>query len=524
MPQPTLLTVEDDPIVRRAIVSYMIKKGYHVYEAEDGQDGIDVFKKKRPDIVLTDLALPVVNGLAFLSFVKKEAPDTPVIIVSGMGTLDDAIKALQLGAWDYITKPINDMALLGHAVSRALERVALEEENKRYQHSLVEEVEKRTAELQQSQKLEAVGTLAGGIAHDFNNILSAIMGYTDLAILDKKYDADHEKKLQMIKKASVRARDLVQQILTFSRRADSIRTPIQIYPTVKEALKLLRASIPTTVEIKHDIAAGPEAIKANPTEIHQIVMNLCTNSLHSMPKETGVLEVTLTPISVSGKLAETVPDLEPGDFLKLTVRDNGCGIDSTVVDQIFDPFFTTKEPGQGTGMGLSVVHGIVHDCGGAIDVSSEPGKGTTFDLYFPVLEKVLAEQARGMVVNLPKGTETVIFVDDEPELAGLGEKLLAYLGYKVVSFTSGGAALEAFRSNPKGFDLVITDQTMPEIPGSELGKEMMKIRPDLPVILCTGHSSIITPEKAKQLGFRDFLMKPLSIHSLANKVRKALDN
>jgi signal transduction histidine kinase len=522
MSQTTLLTIEDDPIVRRAIVSYLTKKGFEVFQAVDGQEGIDLFKEKRPDIVLTDLALPKVDGLTFLSFVKVNSPDTPVIIVSGMGTLDDAIKALHLGAWDYITKPITDMALLGHAVSRAMERVVLEEQNKRYQNYLEEEVKKRTAELQQSQKLEAVGTLAGGIAHDFNNILSAIMGYTDLSLLDKTYDADHEKKLQQIKKACFRARDLVQQILTFSRRSDSIRTPIQVYPTVKEALKLLRASIPSTVEIIQDIATGSQAIKVNPTEIHQIIMNLCTNSFHSMENETGMLEVSLTPVTVDKDLADAMTDLKAGHYLKITVRDSGCGMEPDIAEQVFDPFFTTKEPGKGTGMGLSVVHGIVCDCGGAIDVVSRPGQGTTFDLYFPIVEGASQESANRGVVNLPEGTETVLFVDDEPELVELGEKLLSYLGYNVVSFASAFDALETFRSKPEAFDLVITDQTMPELPGSELGKEIMKIRRDIPIILCTGHSSIITPEKAKQLGFRGFLMKPLSIHNLANKARKAL--
>ena len=521
-----LLYIEDDPIVRHAVVTYMTTLGYSMLQAADGKEGLEIFRNKGADAVLTDLRLPKVDGLQILDAIKNESPDTPVIIVSGMGTIDDAIKAVKLGAWDYITKPIRDMALLEHAVTKALERTALVRENQRYQKYLEEEVKKRTAELHQAQKLEAIGTLAGGIAHDFNNILAAILGYSDLALEAVHDNSQLKSDLQQVKTAGKRARDLVGQILAFSRKSQRERYPIQIYPAVKEALKLLRASLPTSIEVRTNIATGPEKVMADPTEIHQIIMNLCTNSFHAMQEKKGVLDVslgpvTVEPVTVEKKEAERSRDLKPGPYLRLAVKDTGCGMERDVMDRIFDPFFTTKEEGKGTGMGLSVVHGIVKEYDGSITVSSEPAAGTTFELFFPVTDAAGPEKTEDDV-PLCRGDERVLLVDDDPALAVVGERMLKYLGYHVTSFSSPVAALQAFRAAPDDFDLVITDQTMPGLLGTELATELLQVRPSLPIVLCSGYSSLLSREKVLDAGIRAFLSKPLSIHQLAIEVRKVL--
>jgi len=522
MSKSSILIIEDDPVVNETITSYFDDMGFTALQAFDGEEGINTFRERKPDIIITDLRLPKIDGLQIISLIKEESPDTPVIVVSGMGTMDDAIKSLQLGTWDYLTKPITDMKLVGHAVSKCLERAKLIKENKRYQNHLEEEIKKRTAELHQAQKLEAIGTLAGGIAHDFNNILGAIMGYTDLALLDMDgCNEDMEEKLRQIKKAGNRAKNLVAQILTFSRKSQSEKVSIELSPIIKEALKLLRASIPTTIEIKQNISTGPELVMADPTEVHQVIMNLCTNSVHAMKNERGVIDVSFSSIVIDDQQSRKIPKIKTGKYVKLSVHDTGCGMDQEMISQIFDPFFTTKEKGKGTGMGLSVVHGIVSDMAGTTIVESTPGLGSTISAYFPVSTTQIKTE-EPVVVSLPKGNERILFVDDEEELVAIGERLLHYLGYTVESFNSSEEAIQTFRSRPYDFDLIITDQTMPEMPGIEVAKNAMRIRHDIPIILCTGYSSIITEKNMDEYYINGFLMKPLSIHKLANEIRRVL--
>ena len=377
------------------------------------------------------------------------------------------------------------------------------------------------AQLIQAQKMEALGTLSSGIAHDFNNILAAMIGYTELAMMasdEERRRSDMEQVLQ----ACDRARSLITQILAFSRTTSHEYQPLEIGPIVKEGLKLLRASLPTTIEFRRRIASEPAMISGDPTQIHQVLMNLCTNAAHAMGENGGILDVRLSPVEVlSGELPLS-PDLQAGSYMRLTVSDTGHGIDPVIMDRIFDPFFTTKSTGEGTGLGLSVVYGIAKSHGGAITVQSEPGKGSSFSVYFPRVEEKEKPEIQDLK-DLPMGSERVLFVDDETDLVHMGRMMLETLGYEVMSFTGSTEAFEAFVSHPDGFDLVITDMTMPVMTGVALARKILKIRPEMPIILCTGYSEFINEKKAKQIGIRGFLMKPVFVKDLARVVREVLD-
>ena len=385
-----------------------------------------------------------------------------------------------------------------------------------------EEKAKLEALLGQAQKMEAIGTLAGGIAHDFNNILQSIMINTELALLEHASGTFDAGRLEASLTASDRAKDLVKQILTFSRQGEQQIIPLQMSTIVKEALKLLRSSLPTTIEIKQNIEAGSDFVLADPTQIHQVMMNLCTNSAHAMMQKGGILEVSLENCFLDGEAASLHPDLMPGNFLRLTVSDNGHGMSHEVIERIFDPFFTTKDRGEGTGMGLAVVHGIVKSCDGAISVESEVGKGTTFEILLPAVESK-AQTRENVARPLPGGSEKILIVDDEVVIIDLLKGVLENLNYRVVARNSSADALEAFRSRPEEFDLIITDQTMPHMTGAELAKEVMKIRPDIPIILCTGFSEILSENQAMAIGIREFVMKPVVLNDLADTVRRLLD-
>ncbi|MFH1020092.1 MAG: PAS domain S-box protein, partial [Pseudomonadota bacterium] len=331
------------------------------------------------------------------------------------------------------------------------------------------------AQLRHSQKMEAIGTLAGGIAHDFNNILAAIMGYTELAMLEVG-EGSLRATLAEVRRASGRAKDLVAHILAFSRQGEMVKAPVHVAPIIKETLKMLRASLPATIEIRQTMGQDIGKILADPTQIHQVLMNLCTNASYAMRETGGVLEVALDQKYVEEEPFLRTFALEPGNYLRLTVRDTGQGIAPIILDKIFDPFFTTKNRGEGTGLGLSVVHGIVISHGGGIEVQSVQGEGTIFSLYFPVLESV-TETVEAVVADAPPaGKERVLFVDDESPLIELGERILVYLGYQVTTRTSSIEALELFRSQPDNFDLVVTDYTMPNMTGGELAKHILAIR------------------------------------------------
>ena len=378
------------------------------------------------------------------------------------------------------------------------------------------EAEKRRleGELRQSQKMEAVGTLAGGIAHDFNNILGAILGYSELAQQRMAEDSIARRHLDQVVQAGARAKSLVERILAFSRSGLGELAPVHVQSIVEEALDLLAASLPCEVRLESKLDAGDTAVAGEATQLHQVVMNLCTNAVQAMGRG-GVLRVVLDRAAAPEPRVLTHGTLSPREYLRLTVSDTGSGIPPAVLERMFDPFFTTKGVGEGTGLGLSLVHGIVADFGGAIDVATQAGAGTTFTIWLPAAgdtPRPASQAAR----ELPRGNgETVMIVDDEPALVALAEETLAELGYEPAGFESGVSALEAFRAEPQRFDLVLTDEAMPELTGVELAREMRRVRSDLPIVLMSGHGSAQLAERAHAAGIGKVLSKPLVRRDIA---------
>jgi PAS domain S-box-containing protein len=376
-------------------------------------------------------------------------------------------------------------------------------------------------ELRQAQKMESLGTLAGGIAHDFNNILAAISGYTELAMA-RVEDSVARRHLDQVLAAGSRAAEMVKRILAFSRRGDSERKPVAMVPLVEEVLMFLRSLLPSTIEIKPQISINSNGgmVFANPTQIHQVLMNLCTNAAHAMNPTGGTLSVKLSE-TADAPLASGGAPPGAGRYLCLTVSDTGHGMDAETLEKIFDPYFTTKAPGEGTGLGLSVVQGIVKSHGGAVTVASQTGEGTTFCVFLPEIANVAASET-GTTEAIPRGGERILFVDDEEALVDLGKSMLEALGYHVTAKTVSLEALKAFGAQPNEFDAVITDMTMPFLTGKDLAVKIIAIRPDIPVVLCTGFSDLIDEARAAEAGIRGFVMKPYNISTLAQAIRKAL--
>lgn len=393
-----------------------------------------------------------------------------------------------------------------------------DETKERAAHEALRKTEKR---LQQAQKMEAIGTLAGGIAHDFNNILTSIIGFTELTMERAELESVQKNYLHEVYTAGKRAKDLVKQILTFARQAEEEIRPLRMSLIIKEALKLLRSTIPTTIEIQSKLE-NDSLTMADPTQIHQIVMNLCTNAAQAMDDAGGVLAIELTDERVGENAAGSFFDLLPGEYLKLTISDTGCGIHPDILGSIFEPYFTTKSPSEGTGLGLATVFGIVKQYGGEIIAESELNKGSTFKVYLPITEQ-LKEKELYQAEVLPTGNERILIVDDEPPIAKLSSRILKTLGYFVTARTSSLEAMELFKSRSNEFDLVVTDMTMPNLAGDKLAIELIKIRSDIPIILCTGYSKNITDEKARQIGIKALAYKPIIKSDLAKTVRRVLD-
>lgn len=690
--KPVILTIDDDPVIRLGFRAYLEDCGYVVLEADNGRTGLEVWRSTPVDLILVDLHMDELDGLAVLSEVRGQDGDLPVVVVSGGGGINDVVEALRLGATDYILKPVGDMTILLHAIGKGLERARLIRENKSYQQRLEDEVSEKTEALSslysrlqsvvestkkligcgeiresgpmilqefgyhlkaeggslyevtenqlrwiasldeghaaptlvlplqngtvlsqalgasepfiienihrqdwpnsgwpgysspscivfplwdrkgtifavitlhnpsqgtfaahdreigailasyvsealqtgaavaamkrqeermiQSQKLEAIGTLAGGIAHDFNNILSAIVGYTDLSLFSEDLSAPLKRNLEQVKKASQRARDLVRQILSFSRLEESQESVIDIVPIIKEALKLLRASIPASITIERDVVEGIGLIKADPSRIHQVLMNLCTNAAHAMQEKGGTLRVELD------RAEQEVPGfghLTGQRCIRLRVADTGTGMPAEALARIFDPYYTTKQKGEGTGLGLAMVQGIVGGVGGAVTVESEVGRGSTFDVYLPLVETTPESVRMPVDFVMPMGSERILFVDDEETLAEMAGEMLRKLGYDVQIMTSGLDALQLFQASAEQYDLIITDQTMPSISGLDLARSIVALRPGVPIILYSGYSAAISADEAREIGIKKVLMKPLSMTLLSQTVRQILD-
>ncbi len=475
------------------VIQYVNKASEQLFGYRDkliGKNILDFARSKEQHQIYKDLIKTVSNGDVWNGHIKENKKDgsTCELEITVTPVCDKSGK-------------ITNFVSIGRDVSKEIE---LEEQ------------------LRHAQKMQAIGNLAGGIAHDFNNILAAILGYAEMACLDLPEGSQTRDNLDKMINSCIRARDLVKQILVFSRKSGPQRKPLELYPVVNEAVTLLRASIPTSIEIRQETDEKSGAVLADPIQIHQIMMNLCANAAHAMREKGGLLNIRLSHAVLNSETVKTYHNLSPGPHIKLSVSDTGTGIDSSIVSRIFDPFFTTKEVGKGTGMGLSVVYGIVKSYDGDITVETSAGKGTTFHILLPLVEEKInnkTEETR----PLPTGRETVLFVDDEEALADIGKKMIESLGYNAIIETDSIEALKTFSEDPDKFDLVITDQTMPHMTGYDLAKHLMDLRHDIPVILCTGYSEMVTPERAKESGIREFLMKPVNRGEIADTIRKVLD-
>jgi PAS domain S-box-containing protein len=385
----------------------------------------------------------------------------------------------------------------------------------------ISEAKALRSQLLQSQKMEAIGTLAGGIAHDFNNLLFPILVNTEMILENLPPDSPLNRPMTRVFKACERAIDLVKQILVFSRKEERELSPVRLTPLIDDSLRLLRSSLPATIEMRQHLDSTNDTVLADLTQIQQVLINLVTNASHALGDREGVIDISLCEVDGDEARGVLPPNLGPGPYLQLTVKDNGHGMDAATKERILDPYFTTKKPGEGTGLGLAVVHGIVKRHKGAITVESEPGKGSSFHIFLPRAEGVALKETRDSV-PLPLGRERILLVDDEAEIVATLKQMLESLGYRVTAFTGSAAALETFRTQPEDFDLVITDQTMPHLTGEELAGKMLGLRPDLPIILCTGFSEAVFPEMAGDMGIREIIIKPISTRVMAETIRRVL--
>ena len=386
----------------------------------------------------------------------------------------------------------------------------------------ITERKKLEAQFQQAQKLEAIGTLAGGIAHDFNNILSAIMGFTELCLAVNETNPMLEAYLKKIEMAGNRARDLVKQILTFSRQAEQELRPLQPKIVLKEALKLMRASLPSSIQIQTHLVSDAH-IMADITQLHQVILNLCTNAGHALESRPGVIRVSLEDVVLEAALGAHTADLPPGHYMKLTVADNGIGMAPGIKERIFDPFFTTKPKEKGTGMGLSLVHGIIKSYGGHIAVQSAVDQGATFTIHLPAIEKTRVEDTLVPTESIPAGREHILFVDDEAALVEISRIMLERLGYRVTAASSSVEALRLFREDPDRFDLVITDLTMPNLTGDLLAHKILDLRPEIPLIACTGFGEKYMGEDNRLAVFSKVILKPVIMRDMGSAIREVLD-
>ncbi len=696
-----ILVIDDEMHIRQSFADFLEDMGYEVILAENGRAGLDLLLSARPDLVLLDLRMPEMDGLNLLKQSGTLAPGLPIIVISGASRIDDVVRSLRYGAWDYLEKPVRDFSILRHAVEKALEKRRLVQENQAYQEHLESMVRERTLELEnanthlskinarlhkivestqrlagctdmaqfsvkvleefathmgaangslylieknglrlqhsldpghssafipfplpeksvfdmvlnqgrpllahnikeernylpsgwpeysngsflafpiqdsygsligvialhnrdnlsfteqdkeigailasyscetiraikafqasrktelqlrQAQKMEAIGTLAGGIAHDFNNILSSILGYAELTRMDIDITEKAHNHIDQVMKGARRAGELVSQILTFSRQSESELAPLKLYLIVKEAVKFLRSSIPSTIDIVEKINSK-STVLADGTQIHQVVMNLCTNAYHAMRNTGGTLSVSLRDVELAGEDVEE--GHSSGPYLVLKVEDTGCGIEEKSIERIFDPYFTTKQVSHGTGLGLSVVIGIVKKHNGFIKVSSRIGSGTVFNVFFPVINN-LTDLRPKTEDNIEEffGTERILLVDDEQSILESTQKILSYMGYAVAGFTDSLSAFKAFEEHPGEFDLVITDMSMPKMDGRQLSEKILSLRKDIPVILNTGFHETFMEEDAVKMGIRRYLQKPVTRQVLTAAIREELD-
>jgi len=512
------LVVDDEPLALMVLEEQIGSYGHEVTTCENAITALEAYQQTFYPLIVSDLGLPGMDGLELCRQIRSlpQGDQSIILVITARDTPEDLQAVLDAGADDYLTKPVSQeqlnirLTILERQIQLLAQRRQAEEEQRKLE-----------AQLRQSERLKALGFLAGGIAHDFNNILGTMLGYTEL-LLDKYSENSQEKEyLKQVYRAGERATDLVQQILTFSRSQEHTLKSTDISPTIEEALKMMRATIPANIEIRQHLQPNCRPILADTTQIHQVIINLCVNAFHAMREQDGILDVTLKEMTYDPD-QEHIPGLTAGSYLKLTVRDTGCGMTPDVQEHIFEPFFTTKEIGEGAGLGLSVVHGIVKGHHGMIAVESESGKGTICQIFFPSTDEIKPQEETPQSALIEKGKEHILIVEDEVALANLYEIALTKLGYHVTTFTDSHEALETFRANPGQFDLVFTDQAMPNMTGAQLSQELLHVRPDIPIILSTGYSETISEKGAMALGIRQFLRKPVKFSVLAQTIRGVL--
>ncbi len=557
-----ILSVDDKAENLYMLEALLRGHGHEVDSASNGLDALRLAERGVYDIIVSDILMPRMDGFQLCRELKKDERLCRIPIVFYTATYTDpkdAAFALSLGAARFLTKPLEPEKFIEviHEVAAAREAAApaapvpseeesiflkeynarligklekkmleLESANRALQEDIAErerglrEREKLEAQLRRAQKMEAIGTLAGGIAHDFNNILAGIIGFAELGLQDEGDPRATSEHFRAILQASNRARELINQILTFSQNRGRAREPIDLAPTTEEAIAALRPTIPDRVQLNFSAEENLPPILGEATHVHQLVSNLVTNAWHAMGDQAGRIEVKAAKFDVDADFAQVRPNLQRGRYVRLSISDTGHGMSATVAERIFEPFFTTKSSGKGTGLGLSVVHGIMQTYDGAIDVYSEPGGGTIFHLYFPALESESPDIAGG-AASTPRGRgESILLVEDEPVLAALGERFLRRLGYLPVAMTDPVEAVGKFRDGR--FDLVITDLAMPLMSGMDFARGIWKARRETPIILTTAYSSTLDAEKAVEMGFRELLLKPYGIQALGECVHRAL--
>jgi DNA-binding response OmpR family regulator len=541
----TIMIVDDEPKYIEFLKNLLDQFGFDLKIAKSGYEAFKLLEDCLPDIILLDVLMPQMDGFEVCRRLKEDnlTREIPVILMISLTDTVDKVMGLELGAADYITKPLQEQEVLTrlktHFVMRQLQlqlkqtrqnldetvterTLELTESNKQLKNELAEQ--KRMEKiLKQAQKMEAISTLSSGIAHDFNNILSIIIGYCEVAVMENKpVNTKISQCLEKIDTAAFRAKELVQHLLTFCKKTEQKKTHIKISPILKYVINYLKTNIPSTIEIKKEIAKETGTVLADPTQIHQLILNLCQNAGQAMMENGGTLSVGLKQVFLDSEKIISYPNMVSGHYISISIQDKGYGMDKEIVERIFDPYFTTKEPGEGTGLGLAVAHGIAASHGGTILVESQPGAGSSFEVLLPCRQTKQYKPDTRVEQTLPKGSGNILFVDDEESLVGFGTTVLERVGYMVEGYTSSIEALDIFTRSPEKFDLIITDHIMPKLQGMELAKKILKIRNDIPILLCTGTKSDQLIEHAKVSGIMEVLQKPIPMKTLIKTINDIL--
>ncbi len=513
-----ILIVDDDTVVAASVKAVLSRKEYDITVTNDALEAVEFLHQRRFDLAILDVMMPVMNGFQIMESVIDLDLDTIFIIMTGDISMDSAIKAIRKGASDYIRKPFDAEEMMIR-VENAIRHKRSKDEKRLIQS------EKNQLELQlrQSQKMEAIGTLAGGMAHDFNNTLGIIIGNTELALRITPKESQARQFLNNIITASSRAEEMVSRLLSFSRITDAEKKPIDLISSIDESLRLMRSSLPSNIEIKRNFTASQIAVMGDQTQLNQVMVNLCTNSAHAINGDGGVIEIGINTKVFDSDVCADLGELPQGRYVEITISDTGHGIPEEIIKRVFDPYFTTKEPGKGTGMGLAVVHGIIKNHGGAIRVESAVGKGTVFTIRIPVIDAVLDCEPALDPEYIQGGKESILLVDDEFMIADTMKIMMEQLGYRVSAFTESSRAIEVFEDNPDAFDLVITDMTMPKMTGDMLAARIQELRENTPVIICTGFNNRVAPVNFKNRAIFEILTKPVRTTTLAKAIKKVLD-